>query len=192
MYSKRAVERVLVKIDEVVTRDVTVLYLLSYGAAFHETCAGGTRTHNTRISNHVLRIGSRSYFFWWRRSSGQRLARQMSPPRVSIAKVGAMRIELKCTPNRQSPLYSMPNEGLPRDATKQYGRPCQRHESLIVDRPVNLREITGPFTSRSPDIATLGPSCTPSWQLGSVVYVLKDPTKWSSRHRAFRHTLQGC
>ncbi len=34
MYSKRAVECVLVRIDEVVTRDVTVLYLLSYGAAF--------------------------------------------------------------------------------------------------------------------------------------------------------------
>jgi len=32
------------------------------------------------------------------------------------AKVGAMRIELTCTPNRQSPLYPVPNEGLPRAA----------------------------------------------------------------------------
>ena len=37
---------------------------------------------------------------------------------------------------------------------------------LVVDRPLPLRETPAPFTSRSPDIATLGSSWTPSWQLG--------------------------
>ena len=39
------------------------------------------------------------------------------------------------------------------------------HEWLTVDRPAHLVETPAPFTSRSPDIATLGPSCTPNWQL---------------------------
>jgi hypothetical protein len=46
-------------------------------------------------------------------------------------------------------------------------------KSLIVDRPLRLREIPAPFTSRSPGIATLGPSCTPRRQLGSVVQLSK-------------------
>jgi hypothetical protein len=46
-------------------------------------------------------------------------------------------------------------------------------KSPIVDRPLRLREIPAPFTSRSPGIATLGPSCTPSRQLGSVVKLSK-------------------
>jgi hypothetical protein len=39
-------------------------------------------------------------------------------------------------------------------------------KSLAVDWPLRLREIPAPFTSRLPGIATLGPSCTPSRQLG--------------------------
>ena len=50
-------------------------------------------------------------------------------------------------------------------------------KSPIVDRPLRLREIPAPFTSRSPGIATLGPSCTPSRQLSNVVSVLKGPNE---------------
>ncbi len=38
-------------------------------------------------------------------------------------------------------------------------------DPLIVDWPHRLRETPAPFTSRSPGIATLGPSCTPDRQL---------------------------
>ena len=41
----------------------------------------------------------------------------------------------RCIPNWQSPCLKMPNEGLPRDAIKHYGRPYQRMESLTVDWP---------------------------------------------------------
>ena len=40
---------------------------------------------------------------------------------------------------------------------------------LAVDRPLHLRETPAPFTSRSPDIATLGPSWTPDRQLSLFV-----------------------
>ena len=47
----------------------------------------------------------------------------------------------------------------------RYGRPYQQPVSLTVDRPLRLNETPAPFTSRSPGIATLGPSCTPDRQL---------------------------
>lgn len=47
-------------IDEVVTRGFYGALPLSYGAAFEKQFAGGTRTHDTRLLKHVLRIGSRS------------------------------------------------------------------------------------------------------------------------------------
>ena len=59
----------------------------------------------------------------------------------------------------------------------RFGRPYQQELSLIVDRPVHLAETLGPFTSRSPGIATLGPSCTPGMQLGNVVWVVKRPNE---------------
>ena len=74
--------------------------------------------------------------------------------------------------NRQSPL----NPNAQRRVAKSgfhYGRPYRRGESPIVDRPLHLRETPAPFTSRSPGITTLGPSCTPSRQLGSVVRLSK-------------------
>ena len=37
---------------------------------------------------------------------------------------------------------------------------------LTVDWPLCLRETLAPFTSRSPGVATLGPSCSPGRQLG--------------------------
>ena len=71
-----------------------------------------------------------------------------------------------CTPGRQSPCFRMPDEGLPGDAFWRFGRPFQRSKPLAVDWPLHLRETPAPFTSRSPGIATLGPSCTPGRQSG--------------------------
>ena len=59
----------------------------------------------------------------------------------------------------------LPNEGLPRGALA-YGRPYR--QSPTVDWPLCLGETLAPFTSQSPGIATLGPSCTPSRQLGML------------------------
>ncbi len=106
--------------------------------------------------------------FRWRRSCGRRLARPLSPPRVSNIKVGAMRIELTCTPNRQSPSYPNAQRRFAKRCFR-YGRPYRRGKSPIVDWPLRLRETSAPLTSRSPGIATLGPSCTPSRQLGSCI-----------------------
>ena len=61
-------------------------------------------------------------------------------------------------------LFLVPNEGLPR----VFGlRPSVSASMLpIVDRPLRLGETPAPFTSRSPSVATLGPSCTPNGQSG--------------------------
>jgi hypothetical protein len=97
------------------------------------------------------------------------------------------------------PMYSEPAVAVVFNAQRRvaksvvyYGRPYQQPESPIVDRPLRLGETPAPFTSRSPGVATLGPSCTPSRQLGSVFLVVKGPTKWLPRHRAVRHTVTGC
>ena len=55
----------------------------------------------------------------------------------------------------------------------RHGRPYRRGEAPIVDRPLHLGETPAPLASRSPGITTLGPSCTPSRQLGNVVCVVK-------------------
>ena len=109
-----------------------------------------------------------SVMFWWRRSCGQKHFRTGIEPanRVAIARLTG---RSRCTPNRQSPcVFKKPNEGLPRAAFQRYGRPCRRSKPPIVDRPVCLGETPAPFTSQSPGIATLGPSCTPSRQLGML------------------------
>ena len=65
----------------------------------------------------------------------------------------------------QTKVCVVPNEGKPRTSV-DYGRPFRQQESPIVDRFHCLRETPAPFTSRSPDIATLGPSWIPDGQLG--------------------------
>lgn len=59
--------------------------------------------------------------------------------------------------------FNMPNEDSPRVAFLL--QPSASAARLTVDWPLRLRETPAPFTSRSPGIATLGPSCTPSRQL---------------------------
>lgn len=74
------------------------------------------------------------------------------------------------------------NEGLPRVAFV-FGRPYQPPTcALTVDWPCDLWEIQAPFTSRSPGIATLGPSWTPRRQLS----LTRDlPTNESLRRDTF-------
>ena len=85
----------------------------------------------------------------------------------------------------------LPNEGLPRAAFQRYGRPCQQSRPLTVDWPLRLRETPAPFTSRSPGIATLGPSCTPSRQLGMLFQ--KALNEVSSRRCSWHHVNSlGC
>jgi hypothetical protein len=62
-------------------------------------------------------------------------------------------------------VFRVPNEGLP--------RVCGLRSSVsasmlpIVDWPLRLGETPAPFTSRSPGVATLRPSCTPNGQSGN-------------------------
>jgi hypothetical protein len=126
------------------------------------SCADGTRTHNPRLLKHVLQFGSRSYF-----QGDEVVARgsvRESNPQTTL-------VVPSCTgrpmySNRQSPIcFQLPNEGLPR----AFGlRPSVSASMLpIVDWPLRLGETPAPFTSRSPGVATLRPSCTPNGQSGN-------------------------
>ena len=69
--------------------------------------------------------------------------------------------------NRQSPcVFKKAQRSFAKRLRSRYGRPCQQAVLPTVDWPHRLRETPAPFTSRSPGIATLGPSCTPDRQLG--------------------------
>ena len=50
----------------------------------------------------------------------------------------------------------------------RYGRPYRQRSRRLLTGPFISGETPAPFTSRSPGIATLGPSCTPSSQLGML------------------------
>jgi hypothetical protein len=127
------------------------------------SCAGGTRTHNTRLLKHVLQFGSRSYF------QGDEVVargsvRESNP--LTIFMVPQLHWTADVYSNRQSPVcFQLPNEGLPR----VFGlRPSVSASMLpIVDWPLRLGETPAPFTSRSPGVATLRPSCTPNGQSGN-------------------------
>jgi hypothetical protein len=152
--------------DEVVEPETYGALPLSYGAR-SSSRAGGTRTHNPRVMSHVLQSGSRSCF-GGDEVVGQRHFRTGIEPANRFA-VARLTGRSRCSPNRQSPcVFKKPNEGVSRAAFQRYGRPCQRSKPPIVDRPLCLGETPAPFTSRSPGIATLGPSCTPSRQLGML------------------------
>ena len=115
-------------------------------------------------------IGSRSCI------SGDEGWSELPAPKMSAASRKQLEAEAvgiePCTPIRQSPLYPNAQRRVAKSVV-YYGRPYQQPESPIVDRPLCLRETPAPFTSRSPGIATLGPSCTPSRQLGNVVQLSK-------------------
>ena len=76
--------------DEVLTRDVTVLCHLSYGVILCGSGAGGTRTHNHRVVNHVLRIGSRSLFSGETLFSSQKCAQRRIAETVPWAQVRSL------------------------------------------------------------------------------------------------------
>jgi hypothetical protein len=65
-----------------------------------------------------------------------------------------------------------------------YGRPCRRSMLPIVDWPLCLGETPAPFTSWSPSIATLGPSCTPNGQSGIDQKDLPTKERFGRRHRS--------
>lgn len=53
----------------------------------------------------------------------------------------------------------------------------RRTELRTVDRPHHLKEIPASFTSRSPGIATLGPSCTPNRQSDLMFEATNSPQR---------------
>ena len=75
---------------------------LSYGPAMESSWAGGTRTHDTRLLKHVLRIGSRSCIV-----GDEVLTRHFRKgiepsDRQAISKRIGLR---RCSPDRQSPCF---------------------------------------------------------------------------------------
>ncbi len=179
--------------DEGCDQRLTLLSRLSYVPA-DSSGDGGTRTHNPRISNHVLQSAVGHILV-----ATKVVVRGFTElPRIwrSWAGIGpATSRTVACALT----MYSKPAVAVVFNAQRRvakscfsYGRPYQQRESLIVDWPLCLRETSAPFVSRSPGITTFGPSCTPSRQLGSVLYIVKGPTKWASRHRASWHTFTGC
>ena len=123
---------------------------------------GGTRTHTSRLTVDVLQLGSQSCI-----GGDEGLFRAWLPiePAPVFSKEGATGIELACTPNRQSPCFV-------KAWTKwllSRSRSVRFRLAPIVDWPHCLRETPAPFTSRSPDIATLGSSCNPNRQLSFVL-----------------------
>jgi len=102
-----------------------------------------------------------SVILWWRRRV-VRVTRSQSERRLRNG-CKRRRSESNHVLQSGSRRVLLPNEGLPRVAlvsTVRIGK------SPTVDWPLHLGEIPAPFTSRLPGIATLGPSCTPSSQLG--------------------------
>ena len=73
------------------------------------------------------------------------------------------------------PMYSEPAVAVFQNAQRRvakrclrYGRPYRQLSRRLLTGPFISDETPAPFTSRSPGIATLGPSCTPSRQLGML------------------------
>jgi hypothetical protein len=144
-----------------------------------------------------------SVLFSRRRGSGQRLREGIQPPdHVVVA---------SCTgrpmySNRQSLIYfQSSNEGL----LRVFGlRPSVPASMLpIVDWLLCLGETPAPFTSWSPSVATLGPSCTPNGQSdirlktlqrrnGSDVFIIsRCSLNWQSdgqRRRWESNPLESC
>ena len=137
---------------------------MSYGAK-SSSRAGGTRTHNPRGMSHVLQSGSRSCF-GGDEVVGQRHFRTGIEPANRFAVARRTRAE---------PMYSEPAVAVFQNAQRRvakrclrYGRPYRQRSRRLLTGPFISDETPTPFTSRSPGIATLGPSCTPSRQLGML------------------------
>ena len=164
--------------DEVFDQRCTLLSHLSYTPE-ESSGGGGARTHNPRVKNHVLQSAVGHVSVATKVGQSYPLPSERRLPKTVQSGGG-----------RNRTMYSNPAVAV---VSKCPTKGCQEVLSLrpsvpatkspIVDRPLRLREIPAPFTSRSPGIATLGPSCTPSRQLGSVVKLSK-PNEGSSR-RAF-------
>jgi hypothetical protein len=129
-----------------------------------ESGGGRTRTCNPRVMNHVLQSAVDHVLVATRLLVRGISVRESNPPTAlrspdaldgaDVLRAGSRRVS-KC-PTKGSQEVLALRSSVP--ATK----------SPIVDWPLRLRETPAPFTSRSPGIATLGPSCTPSRQLGML------------------------
>ena len=119
---------------------------------------GGNRT----CFGHVLRSGRRVCFGGDEVDVQKPFRTGIEPTNHDV--VTRLTGRSRCTPNRQSPLCWCPTKGRQEVLSLRSSVPATKLP--IVDWPLCLGETPAPFTSRSPGIATLGPSCTPSRQLG--------------------------
>jgi hypothetical protein len=132
----------------------------------------------SNLLSHVLHHGSRACLLLSpkdRRGCGQRTAAN----RVRCAVVTLRQICRRDShPHVRIPMYSnlavglfsncngWPNEVCAKSAWVTAVRIRGAFAPLTVDWLLRLQETPAPFTSRSPGVATLGPSCTPDRQLG--------------------------
>jgi len=169
MYSETAVRMSSNQMtDEGFDQRCTLLSHLSYVPG-DSSGDGGTRTHNPRITNHVLQSAVGHVSVATKVGQSYPLPSERRLPKT-VASGGGRNRTMYSNP-AVAVVSKCPTKGCQERCLLRPSVPATK--SPIVDRPLRLREIPAPFTSRSPGIATLGPSCTPSRQLGSVVKLSK-------------------
>ena len=111
----------------------------------------------------IMYSNRQSVMVWWRRRMVRATRSQVSDASWNSRKRRRSESNHVLQAGSRRVFSKSPTKGY--QELRCYGRPYRRCDSPIVDRPLRLRETPAPFTSRSPGIATLGPSCTPSRQL---------------------------
>jgi len=130
---KRSVECIF-NPDEVVNQSRYGALPLSYGAAIASR-AGGTRTHNPRVTNHVLQSAVGHVLAATKFGQSYPLPSERRLPETSVS--GGDRNRTMYSEPAVAVVSKMPNEGLPRVCFR-YGRPYQRPGRQL---------LTGPFVS---------------------------------------------
>jgi len=164
--------------DEGFDQRCTLLSHLSYVPG-KSSGDGGTRTHNPRISNHVLQSAVGHVSVATKVVVRGISARESNPQTATRSPDSLDGADVLRTGSRRC--IQCPTKGCQERCLLRPSVPATK--SPIVDRPLRLGETPASFTSRSPGVTTLGPSCTPCRQLGNVVQLSK-PNEGSSR-RAF-------
>ena len=154
--------------DEVVNQRIYGALPLSYSVVV-QSDASGIRTH-TPGSQSMYSKSAVGHVWSATKCVGQTNSVRELLPQTALSAAPDHFRRIACSPIRQSPCFQLlfrkkSNEVLPRDLLSHSVVRYQQSKSLTVDRPAHLAETPAPFTSRSPDIATLGPSCTPNRQL---------------------------
>lgn len=161
MYPAPAVACVLLT-DEVLNQRRYGARPLSYGAAKRKLRRWDSNPQSP--GNEPCTPIRQSVMFWWRRGC-----------RSEAFPYGNRTRQPLC--GRQThwpePMYSEPAVAVFQNAQRRvakrclcYGRPYRQRSRRLLTGPFISNKTPAPFTSRSPGIATLGPSCTPSRQSG--------------------------